>query len=293
MQGHAIHALQGLSARLRAVGETATRVRTRRDGIGADLDACGAEVASLTVRIEQRAKVGELFRTLMDKLVEEQRKTIEGVVSEGLKAILYDQQLTFETDLVTRANRIEIIPYFKRGTGPLAIRDHPLQAFGGGATSIASLTLLVLALIRLKRYPLLLLDESLLAISEEYVEPTGRFLQQLCAHMKIDLLLVTHKPGFLDHADVAYQGSEEGVEAAEGMTRLAVRKLRGKPLCATEATLRRAFGTCSAPSLTVVLSRRRSGCHSAACTTNGTRSIPARMSMRRTTIASRMGAGSP
>ena len=147
-------------------------------------------------------------------------------MTEGLHAIFPDQELTFEADVVQRANRVEIDLFFKEGTGDLAVRDHPLAGFGGGTTSICSLILRVLAVRRLNRYPFLVLDETLPAVSAEYVEYSGRFLQRLCATMGIDLLLVTHIPEFQAHADVAYEGHKELLD--DGPGRLVLRRLRGR-----------------------------------------------------------------
>ncbi len=229
MQGHAVHALEGLNGlgvRVRAIGNTATRTRTLRDRLDSDLSARRAEVDTLNDQVVLLSKVGELFRALMDKLVDEQKKVVEGLVSEGLGAIFHDQNLSFEADVVHRANRVEIDLFFKRGSDATAVRDHPLEAFGGGSSSVASLILRVLSQQRLKRYPLLLLDEVLSAVSAEYVDATGRFLQQLCESMHIDALIVTHKPEFLEHATTAYQGYEE-LDAAD-QPRLALKRMRGR-----------------------------------------------------------------
>jgi hypothetical protein len=230
MQGDPLHAVEGvissLGARTRAVAEAATRTRALRDRLTDDLTAKQGEIDELAQRAERLAKVGELFRALMDKLVEEQKTVVEGLVTEGLRAIFPDQELTFEAEVVQRANRVEIDLFFREGSDALAVRDHPLAGFGGGTTSICSLILRVLAVRRLNRYPFLILDESLPAVSDEYVEYSGRFLQRLCSTMGIDLLLVTHIPGFLSHADMAYEGHKEALD--EGPGRLQLRRVRGR-----------------------------------------------------------------
>lgn len=83
-----------------------------------------------------------------------------------------------------------------------------MEAFGGGPASIISLILRVLAIRRLKKWPLLALDETLAAVSDDYVDQTGVFLRELSARTGIPILLVTHKPAFLDHAVNGYRGVE-------------------------------------------------------------------------------------
>jgi ABC-type thiamine transport system ATPase subunit len=82
-----------------------------------------------------------------------------------------------------------------------------------------------MTLLRLKRWPILFLDETLAAVSDDYLDPTGGFLKKLAAATKIDVLLVTHKQAFLDHAQVAYQGTEEFRD--DGSWSLALKRLRG------------------------------------------------------------------
>lgn len=221
--------------RAATVRESLTRHKAIRDNIAANLHARKAEVEALSEKVETLAKVGELLRLLVDRLVSEQRKIVEGLVTEGLQTVFHDQALSFEADVVQRAGRVEIDLFLRRGAKEAGIRGDPLEAFGGGPTSITSLLLRIIALRRMGRKPFLLLDESLAAVSDEYVDATGKLLYRLCESMGLDVLLVTHKPSFLEHAASAYQATEETVKegsveaaAGEGVTRLGLRRLRSK-----------------------------------------------------------------
>ena len=82
MQGDPVHAQQGVSAlasRVRVLQDTAARTRALRDRLTEELSTRRAEVSDLSVRIEQLSKVGELFRTLMDRLVEEQSEGMDQI----------------------------------------------------------------------------------------------------------------------------------------------------------------------------------------------------------------------
>lgn len=212
--------------RAASVRESLTRHKAIRDSIAADLSARRAEVDTLSAKTEKLSKVGELLRLLVDRLVSEQRKVVEGLVTEGLQTVFHDQQLSFEADVVQRGGRVEIDLFLRQGTEEAGIRGDPLEAFGGGPTSITSFLLRVIALRRMGRKTFLLLDESLAAVSDEYVDATGKLLHRLCSSMGIDVLLVTHKASFLEHAESAYQASEETTEI--GTTRLGLRRLRSR-----------------------------------------------------------------
>jgi DNA repair ATPase RecN len=167
---------------------------------------------------------GELLRALLDKLVLDQVHAIESVVTEGLKSIFFDQDLAFEAEVGQSRGKVSIDLMIRRDQGGIEIKGAPLDTFGGGISSMASLTLRLLALMRLKKFPLLILDETLAAVSAEYVDQAGQFLGKLSETTGIPILLVTHNQTFLDHAKTAYQAYED---PATAYLTLGLRKLRG------------------------------------------------------------------
>jgi ABC-type branched-subunit amino acid transport system ATPase component len=210
---------------VRAVSDQGIRLATRRDALATDLARTEEEIEALSRRVTCLLKVTELFQALMNRLVTDQVKTIERIVTDGLHTIFFDQELTFEAEIGTRYNKVAIDFLMRQGEGALAIRDKPLEGFGGGPVSVASLLLRVLTMLRLGRKPILFLDETLSAVSDEYVDTTGRFLKRLAASAGIDILLVTHKQAYLDNADAAYRGQEVCVE--DGSKHLGLKQLRG------------------------------------------------------------------
>jgi len=196
-----------------------------RDALVSEVAEKKAEIGQLGEDIEKIVKVGELLRVLMDKLVLDQVRGIESVITEGLNTIFADQDLAFEAEVGTKYNKIAIDFLIRQGKDETAIRGHPLESFGGGPASVASLVLRLLALLRLKKWPLLLLDETMAAVSDEYTDQAGRFLRKLAESSGIDLLMITHKQSYLDHAATAYQGTEES--QPDGTWSLGLRRIRG------------------------------------------------------------------
>lgn len=211
------HRLKVKSLREKASGIQALHARLQRD-----LDERVQEVEALTVKIDQLNKVGELFRALMDRLVMDHVKSIESVVTEGIRTIFVDLDLHFEASVTTRYNKIAIDFFFRQDNQHMPIKGPPLENFGGGPASIASLILKVLAMRRLKKFPLIALDETLGGVSDEYIDATGQFLRQLAEKTGFSILLVSHKNSFLDHAVVGYRGSE--VVAEDGTRRLRLQR---------------------------------------------------------------------
>lgn len=227
MQGDAVHAVEGIAERVKALSRRATQLVTLRDRLNRDLAEKETEVQQLGVEIEKLTMVSELFRKLMDLMVDKQVRAVESVVTEGLRSIFHDLDLSFEADVGPKYNKIAVEFFLRHGTkeDPLSHRGKPLDSFGGGPSSVASLVLRILTVLRLKRFPILFLDEALAAVSVDYVDQTGLFLTSLAQRMKIDILLVTHQQGFVEHADRAYRCSESIGE--DGTTRwLSLRSLK-------------------------------------------------------------------
>lgn len=225
MPSDPLYPVEGLIERTRDLSRKALRLQVARDALVAEVAEKEAEVARLGEDAERFAKVGELFRVLMDKLVLDQVSSIETIITEGLRAIFTDQDLSFEADVGTKYNKVAIDFLIRQGKDESAIRGNPLESFGGGPSSVASLTLRLLALLRLKKWPVLMLDESLAALSDEYTDQAGRFLRKLAETSGIDLLVITHKQSYLDHATTAYHGTEE--TRADGTWSLGLKRIRG------------------------------------------------------------------
>jgi chromosome segregation ATPase len=226
MQGDALHAVdRRLSERLKAVQSKKLKLTTLRDRLVGELETKEREVEHLTSEIAILTGVGELFRFLVDQLVEKQVKIVDKVASDGLRTVFPDRDLSLESEVGPKYNKISVEFFFRKGDkdSPFSHRGRPLDAFGGGPSSFVSLLLRIMAIRKLKLWPVLILDESLAAVSDEYIDSTGQFLKATAKGLGFDILLVTHKPSFLDHADTAYRCTEE-VEADGVSTYVVVKK---------------------------------------------------------------------
>lgn len=231
MSSHTVHSLEGLRSRVQSVRTVATRLGAVRDETERDLTSKKAEIANLDEEIEVLVKVGELYRVLLDGLVLGQVKAIQELTTQGLRAVFPDQRLSFLVELGQRAGRVSANFYLCQGDPDNGgFKGPPLGAFGGGPSSFVSLVLRVMTLLRLKRFPILLLDETLAAVSDDYIDATGQFLRRLAEVSNLDVLLVTHKASFLEHAVVAYQGDSSQMlrkDPGDSREEFVVRKIKG------------------------------------------------------------------
>lgn len=230
MSGDPLYALQGVTLgelvrRAGAVRDKHNKLVALRDQLSEDLASKEREVQDLESEIEVLNLVVELFRVLMDHLVEKQVGVVESLSTKGLQKVFPDLDLSLEAEVLPKYNKISIEFFLRRGakTSPYSIRGRPLEAFGGGPSSIVSLILRIITITKLKLAPILVLDESLVAVSDDYIDLTSHFLRALTAKLGFDIILVTHKTAFLEHADDAYRCSEE-VEDNGASTHLVLRR---------------------------------------------------------------------
>lgn len=221
---HAVLPLSDLSGRVERLSANRTRLITLRDHVATELGAKRQEITDLEERQTRLLKVGELFRALMDQLVVDHMRSIESIVTEGLQAIFPDQNLRFEAEVSTKYNKVSIEFFVVQQGDRVEIRDNPLEAFGGGPSSVASLILRILTLLRLRRAPMLFLDETLGAISPEYIEGAAEFLRKLADRSALDVLLVTQQRSYATYAKRAYHCSQV---VEDGARHLSIRLARG------------------------------------------------------------------
>lgn len=223
---HDGHGVDSCEVRIQKVLESRSRLTVIRDQLAQELKSRQVEVESLTTELDVLSKVTELFRHLMDQLVDKQVKVVERVGTEGLQTVFSDLNLSLEAEVSPKYGKISVDFFFQRGPKGHrgSHRGHPLASFGGGPASVVSLILRVLAVKKLNLAPCLFLDESVGAVSEEYVEATSQFIRALTDKLGFDILLVTHKPSFASFSNHAYRCHEE-IESDGVSTHLVLKRV--------------------------------------------------------------------
>jgi len=85
-----------------------------------------------------------------------------------------------------------------------------LESFGGGVSAVQGMLIRFFSVLRLGFRPLVIADEPLNALADRYVPNMGEFLRKFCDQTGVDLLMVTHKPEYLDYAHRAYEATSDG-----------------------------------------------------------------------------------
>ncbi len=162
------------------------------------------EINNLEADINVLDKVSNLFKHLLDNLLDEKKQEIQKLVTYGLKTVFHDQDLRFHINIEPKYNTI----YTSFKTEQVGVAEGDvLDSFGGGIVNIESFLLRIITLFQTKLTPFLFLDETFSHVSEEYVESTSILLSNVCKQLGLTIALITHEEGMLNYADKVYKAS--------------------------------------------------------------------------------------
>jgi hypothetical protein len=181
----------------RLVGERAALLRKQAEKMD--------ELKSLKDGQVELQKTKVVLDDLIKKFIGFQLDKIQEYVTWGLNTVIDDQNLKFDCNVITKNNKPWVELNTKNDRG---ISENAMDAFGGSVAQIESLVLRVLAILQLKLYPLLVMDESLNAVSTQYLNNTSKLLNELSKQLGIKILLVTHNTEILAHANKVYRANE-------------------------------------------------------------------------------------
>jgi hypothetical protein len=195
------------------------RVEALRDVAVRRLGELETKVVALENEESILDRVCDLFRLLIDQEVVENAKTAQDLLTEGLKAVFDDLDLSVRADVDIHRGRVsvDLLTVQKQADGSTT-EGSPTDAYGGSVATVQSVLLRVVVLTRRGLRPLLILDESLGAVAERYVPRVGQFLSLLCARMGLDVLAVSHNPVLVEAANSAYRIRKK--DGVAGLTKL-------------------------------------------------------------------------
>lgn len=131
-------------------------------------------------------------------------QTIDSLVTGGLRAVFKDQNLEFRTQTDRYRGKTALkFKLFQDG------QESPiLDSYGGGVIVVVGVLLRVVTIMTLGMRKVLLLDESLSHVSDQYIPNVSQLLQKLCTDLGFTILMVTHQEAFAENASTHYQGKE-------------------------------------------------------------------------------------
>lgn len=189
-----------------------TRVRAAANKAMGLRDALDAQIAENDARIRELENeeelldlVATLLRRLIDAEVTDGVKAVERLQTEGLREIFHDQGLSVRAEVEESRGKVSVTLLTGRerkdGTTVWGVAD---QSFGGSILTVQSILMRITVIYRRDMRHLLLLDETLVAVANKYVDRAARFLSSLCRRLGLDVLLITHDEAIVSAAHRAY-----------------------------------------------------------------------------------------
>lgn len=162
------------------------------------------EIFNLETEVALLDKVSNLFKHLLDNLLDAKKQEIQKLVTYGLRTVFTDQDLKFHIDIEPKYNTI----YTNFRTEHVGVAEgNVLDSFGGGVVNIESFLLRIITLFQTKLTPFLFLDETFSHVSGEYIENTSVLLSNICEQLGLTIALITHKEDMLNNADKVYKAT--------------------------------------------------------------------------------------
>lgn len=200
--------LQDLQARLSARRDAYNRRVGQRDAILSQLQ----QVEQDLIKLDLDTKLNEQVRYLLQKTSEAARESARQVLEETVTSALqyvFGPDYSFSIEIEQKAGRTEA-SFYVRSPAPDSTEMmslSPEDARGGGVVDIVSLALR-LAMLRIHRNPkvadVLIMDEPMRMLSEEYAGMIAAFLRFASHHFGIQVLMVTHNESLAASGDRAF-----------------------------------------------------------------------------------------
>lgn len=191
-----------------------SRAAGRRDTLLRNLRDTRKEITDLIEEESLLDHVEALLRSLIDAEISEAVKAVEDLQTEALKSVFTDQDLAVRAEVSVERGKVSVALVTTQTEADGSMTEGVSnQSFGGSVTTVESVLLRILVLMRRGLRPLILLDEALPAFDANYASNMGEFLKALCDRLEIDILMVTHNPMFFENSHRTYRVQRHRDEA--------------------------------------------------------------------------------
>lgn len=190
-----------LTEQLQALSDDYSRRLAVAERLIQQRNSAEMQKATQMTGLETAEKAQQILLALEDIWRKDFEKSIEEIVGEGLRLVFGDDtDFIVETKTERGASAIDFVIETNQG-------EVDPDAEGGSFIQVVSF-LLRLIFIKAHRPALrqvVVLDESLNAVSEEYQEATAQLLRKMVDESGVQIILVTHNRIFTEYADVVYE----------------------------------------------------------------------------------------
>lgn len=163
------------------------------------------EIAQISQNIQLLDDALTIFKTLQDKLTQVHIDHITKLVNHALETVFNDDQLQYSIRIDTNQQRNNNTAQFYLLTTENNITTETLlQNNGFGIQSLIGFTLQIYFILQQNQAHLLLLDESLTAISTDKLPRLKQFIHEIAKQYDFHFVLIAHMESLFELADYTY-----------------------------------------------------------------------------------------
>jgi DNA repair exonuclease SbcCD ATPase subunit len=198
--------LAACTAYLKTVREDLNRQAARRDLTLETISEREAEVASLSVAVENFNEVRILFERLTEDKREVIRTKIEALVTHGIQSV-FGPEIYFKIEQRIARNQVTFEYKIVHEYGGEK-RESDLRGYhGGGLVALVGFLLRVVMVLfsHPARRRVIFLDESMAALDGDKRTAFAALLRTLGEQLGMQFVLITHSPEYASDADKVYE----------------------------------------------------------------------------------------
>ena len=163
------------------------------------------ELGFVEHRLVVREKASEALKSAIDYFYAKSVKKLESLVTYGLQEVFSDRDLAVRAEMGERrgAINLDLITVDNENK----VEGKARRSFGGAIVQVQAILVLIVVMILLNQKRFMILDEKFSNVSKDYQPGIGKVLSQICKEFGFFILLITHNPEILEHADRIYRAA--------------------------------------------------------------------------------------
>lgn len=168
------------------------------------LNSVGEDLKSYkTNKLIQESSI-KVLREIIDTLSNKQVNAIIDMVTYALSTIFHDRDYSLAIEIADTRTTKGATLYLIDKTDPDNTVKSDMDSIGGGIMSVIGFVLQIFFIIYFKKQRFLLLDESLSAVSSEYIPNLMEFMKTLSEKRGFTFIMILQDLRFMDYADKTY-----------------------------------------------------------------------------------------
>jgi ABC-type uncharacterized transport system YnjBCD ATPase subunit len=166
------------------------------------------KVQSNEKELEVLLKVNHALKQLMDRQQKVAVDTLISILNAGLQMMFdFEAKVHINTKTTRNITSFEVLTEIKNAEGEIIKGNY--EAFGGSLTTIQSLLLRVVTILKFKMRRVLLLDEFFGSLDPKRIEALSQLITSLVEEHQFDILCVTHDEELARMGSICYQITKE------------------------------------------------------------------------------------